>query len=358
VTDPRPLADAPDLDFPLEYEDKDEDVDVDEEGHDFPLQNVSIHGHDVGFRRGGSGSGPALLFLHGIAGSSLTWIQVMSRLQDDFTVLAPDFVGHGHSAKPPGDYSLGNLASWTRDLLDVLEIERVTLVGQSYGGGVALQFAYQFPERIERLVLVDSGGLGQDVSWILRLFTLPGADVVMPLLFPSFVRNLGDRVVRLARSVGMENASVLESWRAYRSLIDPETRRAFVRTTRSVIEPGGQAVGANERLYLTERIPMLIVWGEHDRIIPVSHAYATHEVLPHARLEIIPGAGHFPHSEDPEKLSKLVRDFVATTEPYAHSPVEARDRLRRGPTGTGGHTIPTPAKTTTGPKGECGSRVG
>ncbi len=156
----------------------------------------------------------------------------------------------------------------------------------------------------------------------------------------------------------MQNASVLEGWRAYRSLIDPETRRAFVRTTRSVIEPGGQAVGANERLYLTERIPMLIVWGEHDRIIPVSHAYATHEALPHARLEIIPGAGHFPQSEDPERLADLVRDFVATTEPYADSPAEARERLRRGPAATGGHPTPTRARTTTRPKGENGSRVG
>jgi pimeloyl-ACP methyl ester carboxylesterase len=355
VTDRQSFADgavgpAPDLLL--------EDEDEEDQGHDFPLQYVSIHGHVVGFRRGGSGSGPALLFLHGIAGSSLTWIPVMSRLQNDFTVLAPDFVGHGHSAKPPGDYSLGNLASWTRDLLDVLGIERVTLVGQSYGGGVALQFAYQFPERIERLVLVDSGGLGQDVSWILRLLAIPGADLVMPILFPSFVRNLGDRAARFARRVGIQNASVLEGWRAYRSLIDPETRRAFVRTTRSVIEPGGQAVGANERLYLTERIPMLIVWGEHDRIIPVSHAYATHEALPHARLEIIPGAGHFPHSEDPEKLADLVRDFVATTEPYAHSSAEMRDRRRRGPAPTGGHPTPTRTKTATRPKGENGSRVG
>ena len=277
----------------------------------------------------------------------------MSRLQSDFTVLAPDLVGHGRSAKPAGDYSLGNLASWTRDLLDVLEIERVTLVGQSYGGGVALQFSYQFPERCERLVLVDSGGLGRDVSWILRLLVLPGADLVMPLLFASFVGNVGDRVARLARRLGVHNPSAHEVWRSYRSLIDPETRRAFVRTTRSVIEPGGQAVAAKERLYLAERIPMLIVWGESDRIIPVSHAYSTKEALPHSRLEIMPGVGHFPQSEDPVRLADLVRDFVETTEPYAHSSAEARDRLRRGPAGTGGH----PAGATTGPKSRATGRA-
>jgi pimeloyl-ACP methyl ester carboxylesterase len=334
----------------------DTDDEQDEKDLEFPLEYVSIHGHVVGFRRGGSGR--AILFLHGMAGSSLTWVPVMSRLRSRFAVLAPDLVGHGHSAKPAGDYSLGNLASWTRDLLDVLGIERVTLVGQSYGGGVALQFAYQFPERCERLVLVDSGGLGRDVNWILRLVALPGADLVMPILFPSFMANFGDRIARLAGRLGLQNASALESWRAYRSLIDPETRSAFVRTTRSVIEPGGQAVGANERLYLTGRIPILIVWGERDRIIPVSHAYAAFEALPHSRLEIIPGVGHFPQAEDPEKLADLVRDFVETTEPYAHSNAEGRDRLRRGPADTSGHTTANRKKATTRQKSKSAADTG
>jgi pimeloyl-ACP methyl ester carboxylesterase len=329
VTDRRPSgADGLGPVLPLE----------DEEDLDFPLEYTSIHGHVVGFRRGGSG--PALLFLHGMAGSSLTWMAVMSRLQRDYTVLAPDLVGHGRSEKPAGDYSLGSLASWTRDLLDVLGIDNVTLVGQSYGGGVALQFAYQFPERCERLVLVDSGGLGRDVNWILRLVAIPGADLVMPILFPSFVVSFGDRIARLAGRLGMQNASALESWRAYRSLTDPETRSAFVRTIRSVIEPGGQAVGAHERLYLAERIPILIVWGDRDRIIPVSHAYTAFEALPDSRLEIIPGVGHFPQAEVPERLAELLRDFVETTEPYRYSSAESRHRLRQGPTG-GGRTHPS-----------------
>jgi pimeloyl-ACP methyl ester carboxylesterase len=297
----------------------------------FPLEYVTIHGHLVGVRRGGSG--PVLLLLHGIAGSSLSWVPVMARLQRDFTLVAPDFVGHGRSAKPAGDYSLGNLASWTRDLLEIFGVDRATLIGQSYGGGVALQFAYQFPERCERLVLVDSGGLGRDVSWVLRLVALPGADLVMPFLFPSFVGDLGDRVVDLAHRVGVNNPSALEIWRSYRSLTDPETRRAFARTIRSVIEPGGQSVAARDRLYLAEQLPVLIVWGEVDRIIPVHHAHSAHEALPHSRLEILPGVGHFPQSEDPAALAELIREFVGTTEPYDHSPAEVRDRLRRGPSG-------------------------
>ena len=307
---------------------------------DYPLEYLTIHGHLVGVRRGGSG--PVLLLLHGIAGSSLSWVPVMDRLGHEFTVVAPDFVGHGHSAKPSGDYSLGNLASWTRDLLEILGIDRATVVGQSYGGGVALQFAYQYPERCERLVLVDSGGLGRDVSWLLRLVALPGADLVMPILFPSFVGSWGDRVACFASRLGIRHPSAREIWRAYRSLTDEETRQAFVRTIRSVIEPGGQAVAAKDRLYLAERLPVLIVWGEVDRIIPVAHAYSAHEALPHSRLEIIPGVGHFPQSEDPEAFAELVRDFVRTTEPYAHSPEEARSLLRRGPPGPPS-TCSTPA---------------
>ena len=97
-----------------------------------------------------------------------------------------------------------------------------------------------------------------------------------------------------------------------------------------------------DRLYLAERLPVLIVWGEADRIIPVDHAYDAHEALPHSRLEIIPGVGHFPHSEDPDAVADLVREFVRTSEPYAHSPEEVRDRLRRGPLGPPTNGSPTP----------------
>jgi len=122
----------------------------------FPLQHVSIHGHEVGYRRGGDG--PVILLVHGIAGSSRTWKEVMPALAVDHTVIAPDLLGHGESAKPMGDYSLGAYASGLRDFLGVLGIPRATLVGQSFGGGVAMQLAYQHPECCERLVLVGSAG--------------------------------------------------------------------------------------------------------------------------------------------------------------------------------------------------------
>src|ERR1039457_2119426 len=162
---------------------------------EFAVEQISIHGHQIGYPRGGPGL--LLLLPHGTAGSSLTWLPAMRLLQSDYTVLAPDFPGHGASEKPLGDYSLGNLASAMRDFLNLLGIDRATVVGQSFGGGVALQFAYQFPERCERLVLVDAGGLGREVNWILRMVTLPGVEYVLPALFPSFARGWGDAVARL-----------------------------------------------------------------------------------------------------------------------------------------------------------------
>jgi pimeloyl-ACP methyl ester carboxylesterase len=305
-----------------------ESDDVEQSEGAFPIRYVVIHGHRIGYRR--AGEGPVLLLLHGIAGSSQTWIPAMELLQADYTVVAPDFLGHGHSAKPGGDYSLGNFANLMRDLLVVLGIERVTVIGQSFGGGVAMQFAYQFPDRCERLVLVDAGGLGREVSWILRLVTLPAAEYVMPVLFPAFARRWGDRVARLADRVGLRSVPAMEIWRSYRSLTDTGGRQAFVRTMRSVIDPGGQSVSAVDRLYLTERVPTLIVWGQKDKIIPISHAYQALEAAPHSRLEIMPGVGHFPQSEDPGGFVEILEDFLRTSPPTIFTTDGHRDRLRRG----------------------------
>jgi len=302
-----------------------------EQSGNFPVNYVTIHGQRIGYRRGGDG--PVVLLLHGIAGSSQTWIPAMELLADHYTVLAPDFVGHGHSDKPTGDYSLGSFANWMRDLLVVLDIGPATVVGQSFGDGVAMQFAYQFPERCERLVLVDAGGLGREVNWALRLVTLPAAEYVLPVVFPSFVRGWGDAVARFAERTGFRSVPAVEVWRSYRSLTEREHRQAFVHTMRSVIDPGGQTVSAMDRLYLAERIPTLIVWGELDRIIPVAHAYEALRAAPHARLEVMPGLGHFPHSEDPVRFVEILESFLAASEPASSSPESAdeqRQRLLRG----------------------------
>jgi len=292
---------------------------------DFSLQHVSIHGHEVGYRRGGEG--PVILLIHGIAGSSRTWKKVMPTLAARYTVIAPDLVGHGESAKPMGDYSLGAHASGLRDFLGVLGIPRATVVGQSFGGGVAMQLAYQHPECCERIVLVDSGGLGREVSWVLRGFALPGAELVMPVLFPPFVRDVGNEVRRVLHRVGLRWARVDEMWRAYASLAESPNRASFLRTLRSVVGPGGQTVSALDRLYLAAAMPTLIVWGDADDIIPLRHAYTAHEAIPGSRLVIMEGAAHFPHVEQPERFIEVLTDFMETTEPSPADPASYRALL-------------------------------
>jgi pimeloyl-ACP methyl ester carboxylesterase len=288
------------------------------------LDHVSIHGHDMAYRIGGHG--PALLLLHGIAGSSRTWRDVIPRLTDRFMVIAPDLIGHGQSEKPVGDYSLGAFASGIRDLLEVLDIDRASVIGQSFGGGVAMQLAYQHPERCERLVLVDSGGLGREVNWMLRLMTLPGSEYVMPVIFPGFVRDWGDSLFRMINNRGIRLGRIAEMWSAYASLAEAENRQAFARTIKSVIDPGGQTVSAMDRLYLASPMPTLIVWGDRDDIIPVSQAYAAHEVMPGSRLVIIEGVGHFPQIEAPEQFVDTLVDFIDSTEP-ARLGTEDRKRM-------------------------------
>lgn len=276
------------------------------------LQHVTIHGHSVGYRRGGSGE--TVLLIHGLAGSSKTWDDVMPALTPHADVIAVDLLGHGESGKPVGDYSLGAFASGLRDFLSVLDVTSVTVVGHSFGGGVAMQLAYQYPHLVDRLVLVASGGLGREVSWLLRLLTLPGAEYVMPI---AFFKPAVDRATDVGRTLGRHNIrspKLAEMWRAYSSLAGATNRSAFVRTMRGVIEPSGQSVNASDRLYLAAHIPTMIVWGDHDAIIPVAHAYAAHELIPTSRLEIIEGVGHFPHVEQPETVANLLVDFIQSTD--------------------------------------------
>jgi len=290
------------------------------------VRHVMIHGHAVGYRM--AGCGPVILLIHGMAGSSRTWLEVMPLLARDYTVIAPDLLGHGESAKPISDYSLGAYASGLRDLLvGALGIESATLVGQSLGGGIAMQLAYQHPELCERLVLVGSGGLGREVSPVLRAMALPGAEYLMPVLFPRFARRVGERVIAFFRDRGVRAPHIAEVWSAYASLTETPNRHAFVRTVRAVIDPGGQTVSARDRLYLAEAVPTLIVWGDRDDIIPVAHAHAAHELLPRSRLEIFEGAGHFLHVEQPLRFADLLRDFVEHSEPAQRDVTSFREML-------------------------------
>jgi len=287
---------------------------------------TKVHGHDVAYRQ--AGSGPLLLMIHGIAGSSGTWVPVMPLLAERYTVIAPDLLGHGESAKPRGDYSLGAYASGIRDLLGVLGHERATVVGHSLGGGIAMQFAYQFPQMAERLVLVCSGGLGKEVSPLLRALSLPGSEYVLPAVLAPQLHGLVARAGGVLGRFGLlADPFLTEIWEAWSRLTDVRAQRAFIHTIRAVIDVAGQRVSARDRLYLAHEIPTMIVWGDRDAVIPVSHAHIAHELIPGSRLEIIEGAGHFLPIERPELLDRLLRDFLATTKPANVSPTRWQEVL-------------------------------
>ncbi len=295
------------------------------------LEHLSIHGHRLALRT--AGEGPVVLLVHGMAGSSATWKHTLPALAQRFTVVAPDLLGHGESGKPRrGEYSLGAHANVLRDLLHVLGHERATVVGQSLGGGVAMQFAYQFPERCERLVLVGSGGLGREVHLLLRSLTFPGAEYVFPLVCGPRLRDAGNLVASFLHRAGFRAApAVEEMWRSYTSLAEADTRRAFFRTLHAVIDLGGQAVSATDRLYLASQVPTLIVWGAQDPLIPVSHAVAAHEAMPGSRLVIFDDVGHFPHCEAPDRFVEVLIDFITSTEPARLSEARLRELLQSPP---------------------------
>jgi len=269
-----------------------------------------------------------IVLIHGMAGSSATWRYVMPTLAERFTVIAPDLLGHGASEKPRGDYSLGAYASGIRDLLLALGHERATLVGQSLGGGVAMQFAYQFPERCERLVLASSGGLGDEVNVTLRLLALPGAEYVLAVGCNSWIHDFGAKIGDWLAHIGLRPSPTLgQVWQSYGSLVDSEARTAFMHTLRSVVDVTGQRVSAADRLYLAAEVPTMIIWGDHDRIIPVEQGRATHDAIPGSRLEIFEGAGHFTQCDQPERFCEVLTDFMRATAPAATSVSQWRDRL-------------------------------
>jgi len=290
---------------------------------------LELHGHRVRYLQ--AGEGPVIALIHGITSTADTWLPAMAGLCRDHTVIAPDLLGHGASAKPRGDYSLGAYASGVRDLLAALGHDRVTIVGHSLGGGIALQFAYQFPERTERLVLVSSGGLGREVSIVLRAAALPGAELVLPFLVPGWLERAMDGLGWVGKRLGLRpSQDAGELVRGFLSLGEAEARAAFLHTLRAVIEPGGQRVSGHDRLYLAADLPTLIVWGARDPIIPAEHGNAAHVAMPGSRLEIFERAGHFPHMDDPVRFIELMREFIAGTEPSDLDAETLRERIRTG----------------------------
>jgi len=276
------------------------------------LKYLDLHGDRVAYLDEGPDAGQVevILLIHGMAGSSQTWRSVIGPLSRKYRVIAPDLLGHGESAKPRGDYSLGAFAASLRDMLDELGVTRATVVGQSLGGGVAMQFSYQHPDYCQRLILISSGGLGPDVGWTLRLLSAPGAELILPIIAPQPVLAAGVKIRSWFSKVGVQSPRGAEMWSAYSSLADPPTRQAFLRTLRSVVDHRGQAVSALSKMHIRSDMPTMAIWGDQDAIIPVEHAYAVQEARPDVRLEVLPGVGHFPQVERPTEVVDLIDDFI------------------------------------------------
>ncbi|MEE2032778.1 alpha/beta fold hydrolase [Rhodococcus chondri] len=280
----------------------------------------TIHGYRRAFRMGGSG--PALLLIHGIGDNSSTWQDVMPHLTEKYTVIAPDLLGHGRSDKPRADYSVAAYANGMRDLLSVLGIDKVTVLGHSLGGGVAMQFAYQFPHMVDRLVLVSSGGVTKDVHPVLRFASMPLFSEALKLLrlpgaMPA-VRIAGNVLGQLHGSPLRPGALLQDTSdlvRILSELPDPTAYEAYLRTLRAVVDWRGQVVTMLDRCYLTENLPVQLIWGDRDSVIPLGHAYLAHSAMPGSRLEVFRGAGHFPFRDDPIRFLRVVEDFLDGTTP-------------------------------------------
>jgi pimeloyl-ACP methyl ester carboxylesterase len=298
------------------------------------LQFRTIHGYRRAFRI--AGSGPVVLLIHGIGDNSTSWEPVHAHLARRFTVIAPDLLGHGKSDKPRADYSVAAYANGMRDLLSVLGIDRVTVVGHSLGGGVAMQFAYQFPQMVDRLILVGAGGVTKDVNIVLRLASLPvGGEAPLallrlPLMLPV-LQVLGRLMGPVLSSTGV-GRDIPNLLRILGELPEPTASRAFTRTLRAVVDWRGQVVTMLDRCYLAEPVPVQLVWGEKDPVIPVEHAHMVHAAMPGSRLEIFPGSAHFPHHDDPARFIDLVGDFIDSTAPAEHDQETMRELLRKGST--------------------------
>lgn len=270
-------------------------------------QSVTLHGRDIAYHEY-PGTGDPYVLLHGVGSSADGWEEAASVLHARGAhVISVDLPGHGDSSKGPGDYSLGSLASAVRDLLAELELDQVVLVGHSLGGGVALQFIYQFPQWVSGLVLVSSGGLGPETSMALRLAAMPGSGLVLKATVNRrTVAAIGAVRRGVKRLGGPDRGMSDKAFEKLERLSVPEDRNTFLATLRSVVDFSGQRVSALEKLQVSATVPVLIVWGEMDTTIPVAHGEAAHALLPDSELVVFPDVGHEPHRGDAQRFADVL----------------------------------------------------
>ena len=290
-----------------------------------------INGVELAWREAGPAGGEPLVLIHGLAESSHTWDAVLPHLTGrGYHVIAVDLLGHGRSGSPRiADYSIPGLAVLVRDLLLLLELDQVTLVGHSLGGGIALQLAYLWPELVGRVVLVSSGGLGRTVGAVLRVLSVPVP--VGPLMAIPLNRLTAAAVKGFHRRLGSDHPKTEDWVRIFEGLSDPDRRRAFLRVVRGTIGAGGQRVAAINRLHLADAQPVQIIWGENDAIIPVGHGRRAHSMVADSRLEVVPDTGHFPHLDHPERVAQTITRFLESTMPSTLGTQDLAARLRDAP---------------------------
>lgn len=273
---------------------------------------VWLRGHRMHYVETGRDSGgPLVVLVHGLASDAMTWIEVVRSLGRHAHVLALDMLGCGGSGKPRGaDYSVAAHAARVRDLLDELGLVRTSLVGHSFGGGVAMSFAQQFPERTERLALIASGGLGPELGLALRVASLPGTIFTANALaqrVPGWMRTLAREVaIRLRLAPPAELTALADGWDL---LADADAREAFLATLRGAVNWSGQQLSATECFPRFADLPILLIAGRRDGCIPYRHALNAHRALPSSQLEILE-AGHFPHRERPREIGDLLTTFL------------------------------------------------
>lgn len=271
---------------------------------------VEVNGNTIHYRTGGHG--PVLLLLHGLGGCTSTWDPVIDDLARDHRVVAMDLLGHGRSSKPRCDYSLAGHANTVRDFMEALDLRAVTVIGHSYGGGLTMQLAYQYPELVASLVLVGTGGLGREVHPSLRVLTMPLAERATAVA----VRAAGWRPVRAAAQRLTPAKAARSVWvnrltESVEALSQPGGREAFFQTVRGVIDASGQRLTAAQRLFRLGPKPTLAIWGSADSIIPPHHI-ETLNSIEHGHAHVLEGAGHFPHFDQPAEFLAVLREFLAS----------------------------------------------
>jgi pimeloyl-ACP methyl ester carboxylesterase len=265
-------------------------------------RELRLHGHPVAYYT--AGSGPVLLLIHGITSSADAWREVVPALAEHYTGRRPDLLGHGGSAKPRGTTRSGAYASGLRDLLAALGHERATVVGHSMGGGIAMQLAYQFPERVERTGARRERRARQGGRLGPARATLPGAEWVLPVLTRG-----RPRAVLGAGQPGAEPGRAAHPRRRprHRARARVSERRtgaagAFLHTGALDHRSVGQRVSATDRLYLAESMPTLIVWGERDPMIPARTGDRRARPHPPLPAGALPGRRPLPVRRGPRAL--------------------------------------------------------